>query len=93
MTNDLACAELVERITDLMEGAVDAATRRDLLQHLADCDGCQTYAEQFQAIVRSLRSLPPEPADSPAQDVQHRLTEAYRRRSAGWTGRSSSDAR
>jgi len=55
MTNDLTCAELVERITDLMEGAVDAATRRDLLQHLADCDGCQTYAEQFQA---SLKRMP-----------------------------------
>jgi len=57
MAEDLTCAELVEQLTDLLDGAQDAAARRRTLDHLHDCDGCQEYLDQYRTVVTGLGSL------------------------------------
>jgi anti-sigma factor RsiW len=61
----LACIEVVEVITDYLEGALPARTRRLLEQHLTGCDGCDAYLEQMRRTIEATGRLreedvPPE---------------------------------
>jgi anti-sigma factor RsiW len=48
----LTCPELVELITDYLEGALPAADRARFEEHLARCQGCTRYVEQMQLAIR-----------------------------------------
>ena len=48
---ELACIELVEVITDYLEGAMPARKRRLLEEHLTACDGCTAYVEQMRRTI------------------------------------------
>jgi anti-sigma factor RsiW len=66
---DLACRELVELITDYLEGALPAAEVVAVEAHLAECDGCERYLDQMRATLRALgmvpvATLPDEAVDS-----------------------------
>lgn len=54
---DLTCKELVEVVTDYLEGRMPAEQRLLMEQHLAFCDWCQTYLEQLQATIRLTGTL------------------------------------
>ena len=56
--NEFECKELVELVTDFVEGALDADTRRRVVHHLAECDGCDAYMEQLRTTVVVLGMLP-----------------------------------
>jgi anti-sigma factor RsiW len=49
---DLACRELVELVTEYLDGALDVSTRARLEAHLAECGGCERYLEQLRQTVR-----------------------------------------
>lgn len=53
----LACRELVERITDHLEGARSPVERRRLEDHLARCAGCTVYVDQLRQLLRAARRL------------------------------------
>jgi anti-sigma factor RsiW len=55
--DDLACVEVVELVTDYLEGALPAAEARRLERHLATCPGCSEYLQQLRAIAGSLAGL------------------------------------
>ena len=62
---ELACIELVEVITDYLEGAMPARRRRFLEEHLTACDGCTAYVEQMRRTIETTGRLraedvPPE---------------------------------
>jgi anti-sigma factor RsiW len=62
---DLACQQVVEIISDYLEGALPRRQRRRLEAHLGGCDHCGEYVEQMRATIRltgRLRSedLPPQ---------------------------------
>jgi anti-sigma factor RsiW len=44
---EMPCAELVERVTDYLEGALGADDRGRLEAHLAECDPCTEYLAQL----------------------------------------------
>jgi anti-sigma factor (TIGR02949 family) len=52
--DDLACIEVVELITDYLEGALRTADARRLERHLETCPGCTEYLDQMQAIAGSV---------------------------------------
>ena len=64
---DLACRELVELVTDYLEGVLPAALRERFEHNLASCRGCAAYLQQMRALVRvsgrvpaaSVRPAPP----------------------------------
>ena len=58
--DDLACITVVERVTELLEGALDPGESARLRAHLAGCDGCRAYAGQVRAVLRMLATTPPE---------------------------------
>ncbi len=48
----LSCQELVELVTDYLEGALDERDRRAFESHLDGCDGCTEYVEQLRVTIR-----------------------------------------
>jgi anti-sigma factor RsiW len=66
---EMACQELVEVITDYLEGTLPQLDRTRFETHLASCPSCQEYVEQMRALVRlsgklTAKSLEPETVDS-----------------------------
>jgi anti-sigma factor RsiW len=57
MSDELACIEEVEVITDYLEGALPAAERRRLEAHLETCPGCTEYLAQMKTVAGSLGGL------------------------------------
>jgi predicted anti-sigma-YlaC factor YlaD len=45
---DLTCQELVELVTDYLEGALTQDVRTRFDEHLAVCPGCETYLDQIR---------------------------------------------
>lgn len=58
---DIACREMVEFITDYLEGALPRAERRRFARHLDGCDGCSAYVEQMRQTIELVGRI--EPAD------------------------------
>ena len=49
---DLACRELVELVTDYLEGTLPSRERERFEAHLAECNACDAYVEQVRATIR-----------------------------------------
>ena len=80
--DDLACNEVVEIITDYLEGALSAREVRRLERHLATCPGCEMYLDQMRTIAGSLGGL--DEACIPAA-MRDDLVAAFRRFRGGAT--------
>lgn len=52
MTNDMTCKELVELVSEYLEGTLPADLRARLERHLSGCDGCTHYVEQMRQTIR-----------------------------------------
>ncbi len=72
---DLTCEEMVELITDYLEGVMPAEERLRLEGHLDICEGCRNYLEQMRVTLRVARRLREEDLPSGSAD---RLLEAFR---------------
>ena len=73
--DDLPCQELVELVTDYLEGRFAPIEQRRLEAHLALCRGCRTYLEQMRQTFRSLGRLTEE---SLQPEARQRLLAAFR---------------
>jgi anti-sigma factor RsiW len=74
---ELSCQELVELVTDYLEGALPGELHERFEEHIAHCAGCQAYLAQMNATIRATGTLTPE---SLSPDVERALLEAFR----GW---------
>jgi anti-sigma factor RsiW len=73
----LRCAELVEVITDWLEGAMPERRCAEVEEHLAICPHCLDYVDQMRATTALLRQLDDDFHD----DTHQRLLRAFR----SWT--------
>jgi anti-sigma factor RsiW len=73
--NDLPCQELVELVTDYLEGRLPEAERRRFEAHLVGCSGCRTYLEQMRLTLRALGALRAEAIEP---EMKARLLSAFR---------------
>ena len=48
---EMPCQELVEVITDYLDDALPATDRARFEAHLAECDACQEYVDQFRQTI------------------------------------------
>ena len=48
---ELTCVELVELVTEYLEGTLDDAERARFEQHIRGCDGCSNYLEQMRTTI------------------------------------------
>jgi predicted MFS family arabinose efflux permease len=54
-TDELACQEFVELVTDYLDGALPPDGDAKVRQHLAECDGCGEYLRQIGLTVDAVR--------------------------------------
>ena len=74
-TRPMDCNELVELVTDYLDGALDDETRTRFDLHLQACDGCENYLEQFRVTVSTLGNVRDDQLDPAFRD---RLLAAFR---------------
>lgn len=65
---DLSCRELVELVTDYLEGALPMDLRERFEAHLLECDGCANYVEQIRETVRLSGRLREQDLDAATRD-------------------------
>jgi anti-sigma factor RsiW len=66
--SELTCQELVEVVTDYLEGDLPADRRLLFEEHIAWCDWCQTYVEQMRETIRLTGALREEDIEPEARD-------------------------
>ncbi len=76
--DEMSCAELVELVTDYLEGALAGPERARLEEHLAECDGCSAYLEQMRTTIRLTGMLVPEHVPAEGRDELLRVFRAWR---------------
>ena len=72
--DDLPCRELVELVTDYLEGALPESERRRFDAHLAECDACALYVRQLRVTVETVGRMP---ADGLSAASRERLRAAF----------------
>ena len=72
---EITCHELVELVTDYLEGAMPEAERARLDTHLTDCEPCRNYLDQMQRTIQTVGELR-EDAVSP--EAQQELVQVFR---------------
>ena len=73
----LSCQELVELVTDYLEGALSEEETARFEGHIGRCDGCNVYLEQFRQTIAMTGRLS-EQALTP--EAERALLDAFR----GW---------
>ena len=71
----LTCREVVELVTDYLEGALPADEAELFEQHLQLCDGCERYLDQVRTTIASVGRIREE--DLPAE-TREQLLAAFR---------------
>ena len=73
---ELVCQQVVELVTDYLEGALSRSERRRFEAHLAGCENCTEYLAQMRATIRLTGRLDAEDL-TPA--MREEFTALYRR--------------
>ena len=64
----ITCEEVVDIVTDYLEGTVDDPTRAELEAHLALCPHCRTYLDQMRQTIDELGHVPVQTLSDQAQE-------------------------
>jgi anti-sigma factor RsiW len=72
---EMACRELVNVITDYLEGKLSETDRGRFEAHLEECPYCRNYLEQMRETISALGGLCD---DSLSAGTRERLLEAFR---------------
>jgi anti-sigma factor RsiW len=56
----VSCQELVELVTDYVEGKLSWRERRRFEKHVRACEWCARYVEQMRVTIRTVGRIEPE---------------------------------
>lgn len=59
-SSDIDCRDLVELVTDYLEGVLSAQETKAIEAHLRSCRGCRHYLDQMRATITAVGSVPVE---------------------------------
>jgi anti-sigma factor RsiW len=79
MSRALNCKELVELVTEYLEGTLSADRREDFDAHLTECDGCTNYLAEMRQTIRLTGKLS---EDDLSPEVKDMLLKLFR----NWNG-------
>ena len=72
---ELSCQELVELVTDYLEGALPEELHTRFEEHIAGCDGCRAYLAQMRTARKLTHTLADEPLPA---SLERELLDAFR---------------
>jgi len=78
--SNLSCQQVVELVSDYLEGALTPRDRARFEHHIAKCPHCTEYLEQLKVTLDELGELREEDVAPPVRDE---LLEVFR----NWSGR------
>lgn len=84
----MACKELVELVTEYLEGTLPPADRQRFEDHLRDCDPCVIYLEQMRQTIRTLGRLTEESVPEDAKQDLLRIFRDWKKPPSGQNGRT-----
>lgn len=73
MEAEMTCRELVELVTEYLEGTLPQDTRQRMEKHLSGCDGCTHYLEQMRQTIQLTGQVHEENLTSQQRDDLLRL--------------------
>ena len=73
---EMACQELVEVVTDYLDGALAADDRLRFEAHLAGCEACGEYVAQIRSTIDLVGHVD---AETLSPELQQGLLDAFRR--------------
>jgi len=76
----VTCIEVVELMTEYLEGSLSAADRARFEQHMTGCDGCRAYLAQLKTARMLLGRSAIEPVPEP---MKAELMNAFRNWKSG----------
>jgi anti-sigma factor RsiW len=72
---EMHCNELVELVTDFLEGTLTADQEESFLAHLEYCDGCGRYVDQIRHTITALHH---QPSPGLTADIKYALLSEFR---------------
>ena len=75
MNAELTCKELVELVTEYLEGALTPTDVVRFERHISACPGCDTYVEQYRETIRLTGMLREDDLEPSVRDA---LLEQFR---------------
>jgi anti-sigma factor RsiW len=78
---EMDCIDLVELVTDYLEGRLSDDARERFDAHLEICDGCSAYVEQMRQTLATLGKIPEESISAQAREELLNAFADWRRRS------------
>ncbi len=76
LKRELVCQQVVELVSDYLEGALSRSGRRRFEAHLAGCEHCTEYLEQMRATIQLTGRLR---AEDLSPEMREEFTALYRR--------------
>jgi predicted anti-sigma-YlaC factor YlaD len=77
-SNELSCQELVELVTDYLEGTLPAHERARFEDHLAICADCRSYLDQMRCTIELVGALREEAIPDEARELLLRVFHAWK---------------
>ena len=77
-SRDLPCQEVVELVTDYLEGALSDADRQRFERHLAGCPHCTEYLAQMRETIQLTGRVEPEDLTPQQRDEFVELCRCWR---------------
>jgi predicted anti-sigma-YlaC factor YlaD len=77
---EFTCRELVELVTDYLEGALTGDEHARFEAHLAECEGCRRYVDQMRTTVDLTRASGAVHDAPPQMDALLEAFRGYKRR-------------
>lgn len=78
LVDELTCQQLVELVTEYLEGAMDSTTQERFATHIALCRPCEEYVDQVRLTIGLLGRLDSDQANT--YNPPPKLLEIFR----GW---------
>jgi anti-sigma factor RsiW len=78
-SDEMACQELVELVTEYLEGTLPAEERARFEAHLAGCRHCRAYLEQMRQTIATLGRLTEDSLDPNVKEDLLLIFRAWKR--------------
>ena len=76
--DELVCQQVVELVSDYLEGALTRRDRRRFERHIRACPNCTAYLEQMRVTIATAGRLTPEDLSPEARDEFTELFRSWR---------------
>ncbi len=77
--DELTCQELVEIVSEYLEGALPDVERERFDAHLEGCEGCRRYLDQMRTTIHVVGTLTEDDLDPGAKDQLLQLFREWNR--------------